>query len=143
MAVLTDIIVAPTTEVPAIIAEWPGTKRWPVFETTGLDLLVLADLALALKRPIEATAIDEQTPAASADESEGPWLYVLPGGLRDSIAALGSSDIPAVADAWAKGEEAENRGLTTDIAERLLAQIQKLAAQARAEDKPLLLWMAM
>ena len=114
-----------------------------MLEATGLDLLVLADLALALKRPIEATAINEQTPAASADEAEGPWLYVLPVGLRDSIAAIGPADIPTVADAWAKGEEAENRGLTTDIAERLLAQIQKLAVQAHAEEKPLLLWISM
>ncbi len=48
MVVLTDILVAPVHDTPAIISEWPGVKRWPAIEATGLDGLVLKDLAAAL-----------------------------------------------------------------------------------------------
>lgn len=143
MAVLTDIIIAHPADAPSIIAEWPAQKRWPAFETSGLDWLVLSDLALALKQPALSKAVDEQSPVASADETDGPWLYVVPTDLRDLIASIGLEDMPAVAKSWAIGEEAANRGLTEEVAQSLLMEIQKLAIRARAESKPMLVWISM
>lgn len=143
MAVLTDIIIAPAADVPAIIHEWPGKKRWSAFETSGLDWLVLADLASALLQPGIARSIEEQDPSAEADSSDGPWLYVLPTEFRDRIADIGATELDAVAAAWSGGEEASNRGLDTEPAKRLLLEIRRMAVQARSEQKPILLWVSM
>lgn len=143
MAVLTDIIIAHPADALAIIAEWPTHKRWPALETSGIDWLVLSDLVLALRQPALSRSIDEQSPMVSVDETDGPWLYLLPSDLRDLMASIGPVDMPAVAKAWANGAEAVNRGLTEDVAKSLLVEIQKLAVRARLENKPMLLWISM
>lgn len=143
MAILTDIIVAQATDAPAIIAEWPGEKRWPALETTGLDYLLLSELAAALKEKALANTIETLDPSSSANEADGPWLYILPIELRDRMADLLPADVGAVATGWSKGEEAVNRGLAPADAERMVQAIQKLAIRARDEGKPMMLWISM
>lgn len=143
MAVLTDILIAPTHDAPAIIANWPGAKNWPGLQTTGLDALVLSDLAVALAQTTLATAIEELDPYSSADEANGPWLYVLPNELRDHLATLTADDLGPIAKSWSEQEEAIARGMTEEDAARLLSQIQSLAVTARNDQKPMLLWVSL
>lgn len=143
MAVLTDILIAPEHDVPAIVAQWPGAKNWPALQTTGLDWLILAELAEALDQAPLAQAMEQLDPASSADEVNGPWVYVLPMPLRDTIAALGPDRLGPVAKAWAGREEADAAGLTPADAERLLRDIHALAIRARDEGKPMLLWISL
>jgi hypothetical protein len=143
MAVLTDILIAPAHDAPAIIANWPGAKNWPGLQTTGLDALVLSELATALGQSTLATAIEELDPYTSADEANGPWLYVLPTELRDHLASLAADDLGPIARAWAQQEEATARGMTEDDAARLLSQIQSLAVTAQDGQKPMLLWISL
>ncbi|WP_105436354.1 hypothetical protein [Neorhizobium tomejilense] len=143
MAVLTDILVAPATDAPAIISEWPNSKRWPSLQTTGLDWLVLADLAEALGQAALARSIENLEASSSADETKGPWVYVLPTELRDHIASIASIDLSTIAEAWSDKEEAKARGLTAQDAQRLLLEIQPLAVSARDGQKPMLLWVSM
>ncbi|TDK31263.1 hypothetical protein E2F50_20175 [Rhizobium deserti] len=143
MAVLTDILVAPAADAPAIISEWPNSKKWPALQTTGLDWLVLADLAEALGQSALAQSIENLDPSSSADETQGPWVYVLPTELRDHIASIASSDLSTVAEAWSDKGEANARGLTAKDAERLLLEIQPLAVAARDSGKPMLLWVSL
>ncbi|MGZ2506082.1 hypothetical protein EHI47_38925 [Rhizobium leguminosarum] len=143
MAVLTDIVIASANDAPAIIAQWPGSKMWPGLQTTGLDGLVLADLAEALGQVNLARSIEDLDPSAFADEANGPWVYVLPNELRDHLANIDASDLDRVAQVWAEKEEASARGLTAQDAQRLLLEIQPLAAVARDGQKPMLLWISM
>lgn len=146
MAVLTDILIAPTQDAPAIIANWPGAKNWPGLQTTGLDALVLSDLAEALGQSALAIAIAiaiEELDPHSFKEANGPWLYVLPNDLRDHLANLKADDLGPIARIWSEQEEAIARGMTEDDAARLLLQIQSLATTARDDQKPMLLWVSL
>jgi hypothetical protein len=143
MAVLTDILIAPTQDAPAIIANWPVAKNWPGLQTTGLDALVLSDLAEALGQSALAIAIEELDPHSFNDEANGPWLYVLPNDLRDHLANLKADDLGPIARTWSQQEEAMARGMTEDDATRLLLQIQSLATTARNDQKPMLLWVSL
>lgn len=143
VAVLTDILIAPEAEAPAIIAQWPASRGWPSLQTTGLDWLLLSDLANALNQPELAQSLEELGPSVSVDDANGPWIYVLPTGLRDAVAGIARDDLGAVAASWAEGEEATARDLTAQDAERLLVEIQALALRARGEQKPMLLWVSL
>ncbi|AMU98501.1 hypothetical protein TP47_00350 (plasmid) [Xanthomonas citri pv. aurantifolii] len=143
MAVLTDILVAPAHDAPAIISEWPGEKRWPAIEATGLDGLVFEELAVALGHPRLAEAIQDLDPSSFADEANGPWVYVLPTELREQLVVLLPEDFARVSKAWSQGEEARGRGLTPEIAEGLLRQLHSLANRAHQEDRALLLWISL
>lgn len=143
MAILTDIVVASANDAPAIIARWPGSKLWPGLQTTGLDGLVLADLAEAFGQVDLARSIEDLAPSAFADKANGPWVYVLPNELRDQLANIAASDLGKVAQIWANKEEASARGLTAQDAQRLLLEIQALAVVARDGQIPLLLWISM
>lgn len=142
MAVLTDILIAPPNDASAIVAQWPGSKNWPAFETTGLDALVLAELAEALDRPSLATAIRNLAPSAG-DNADGPWVFVLPTEFRDRIAGIPAGRIGALAQAWSDKEETRAGGLTSQAAEQLVLGLQALAARARDGQKPLLLWISL
>jgi hypothetical protein len=143
MAVLTDILVAPAHEAPAIVSEWPGEKRWPAIETTGLDALILEELAVALGNPLLAEAMQDLDPSSFGDQADGPWVYVLPMEFRNQIAGLSAEDYARVSKAWCEGEEASGQGLTLDIAEDLLRQLHTIAVRAREKNHPLLLWISL
>jgi len=143
MAVLTDILIAPEHDVPAIMAEWPGAKKWLALETTGLDGLMLTELAEAFDQPVLARAIEDLAPSAAADEAAGPWVYVLPIDFRDRVAGISKPDLGTIAKSWAEREEASLMGLTPEIAEGLLRDLQNLATEAQAREEPLLLWVSL
>ena len=143
MAVLTDILMAPASEAPAIIAQWPAEKRWPAFQTTGLDWLVLADLAEALGQSRLAREIEGLRPSSFADERQGPWVYVLPTVFRDQIADMAPDETGVVAKSWGDKEETRERGLTPQIAEGVLRELRALATRARDGQQPLLLWISL
>ena len=90
-------------------------KRWPALETSALDLLVLADLGLALEHGTHRLPSRERCRWLRSVQPM-PLLYLLPTALRDGIETIHPSDIPVLAKAWAEGEEAANRGLTAEIA---------------------------
>lgn len=143
MAVLTDLLVAPATDATAIIEEWPATRRWLAFQSTGLDTILLAELAEALAEPDLVDAIEALEPLAFADEAGGPWIYLLPEKLRDRLADLTGESIAEVASIWAGREQATNLGLSADIAQDLLHRMQDLASEARKSGHPLLLWISL
>lgn len=143
MAVLTDILIAPEQDAPAIIDEWPASKSWPGLQTTGLDALVLAELADALGQSDLARSIEDLDPHSFKDEANGPWLYVLPNALRDHLANIPRDNLASTAKAWSEQEEASARGMTETDAERLLQQIQSLAVTARDSQNPMLLWISL
>lgn len=143
MAVLTDILVAPESDVPAIILQWPGTKSWAALESTGLDGIMLSELADALGDSKLAEEIAGLGPASFADEVSGPWVYVLPFGFRDQIADLPAPELEAMATAWAEREEAKAMGLSPQVAASLLSEIHSLAIAASKSGQPLLLWISL
>lgn len=143
MSVLTDILLAPVSEAPRVLSDWPRDKRWPAVATPGLDTLVLEDLAVAMGREQLAQAIQELDPSCFDDEAQGPWIYVLPVALRDALATLAPQEVGKLAKAWSAGEEAGARGLTPLVAEGLLHALQALAVRARGEGLPMLLWMSL
>lgn len=143
MSVLTDILLAPVSEASQVLADWPRVKRWPAVAVPGLDTLVLEDLAVALGQEQVVQAIQELDPSCFDDEANGPWVYVLPMALRDSLATVAPHDVGKRAKAWAAGEEAGARGLTPLVAEGLLRELQALAVRARGEGLPMLMWMSL
>lgn len=143
MAVLTDILIALPDDAPAIVAQWPGSKNWPAFETTGLSSLVLAELAQALGQARLGKAIQDLAPSSAGDKTDGPWVFVLPLEFRDRIAEIPESDIGKLAQAWSDGEEAGGSGLTPQAAEDLLRGLHALSARARDSQRPLLLWISL
>jgi hypothetical protein len=133
----------PNTRCTGNYCQLARRQKLAGLQTTGLDALVLSDLAEALGQSALAIAIEELEPHSFKDEANGPWLYVLPNDLRDHLANLKADDLGPIARTWSQQEEAMARGMTEEDAARLLLQIQSLATTARNDQKPMLLWVSL
>ncbi len=75
--------------------------------------------------------------------TEGPWLFQLPPTLVDQLAALSDTESVEVARRWAETPEwAAEPGPSRGAASTALREIRIIARRARAEGKPVLLWLS-
>jgi len=139
MGVLTDIIVARSTDAEAILETQVPSQRYPGFDAKGLDEAHLAAL-LGVLGDADDDWADSLEPLAQADE-EGPWLFELPAELVTQLAQLPDGEQARVAAAWGKTDECGE--WAPELVRPMLEGLVKYARQATDEGKQLLMWICL
>ena len=151
MGVLTDIVLAKTSETQTVLADFAGAPKapWPHRDVKGLGSLELADLYAVLLNNAEADVIDlseEFDLACEATGDEGPWLMHVPARFTALLAAMVPASIPGVVAQWLAADEppdwdaAELAALLPPLS--ILAQ-QAQASAASADPLQLFLWISL
>lgn len=164
MGVLTDYFRAPddATVLRALTRTRGGsplTPDPPLFdgiEAKSLDpTLTLALLIAAIREVpwsvdlIDDTPVWPTTPPPTPDNppsdedpwSTGPWTTALPPHVRDTLATLPDTALPAAVTRWSQAEELH--GTTPAALLPLARNFVSLARQARAADEQLYCWMCL
>lgn len=157
MGILSDFVVADRAEAEAIATTHDRT-RWPLYRTKGITPLELAQLHFAItgadgnaatgrsavnpftgaRTPMRATTAFVATFECVLDEGES-WIHVVPEELVAELARV--EDVDALVDVWGRSE-ALSRAEPGSLVE-VVSELRRLARQARAERKPLLLWFSL
>jgi hypothetical protein len=140
---LTNIIVAAPAEAEAIASHSSHAGKWSCLELKGLDNSKLAALCGALDAHEEAIALEGEDYLLCATEKSGPWVFQLPGKLRDGLADLRPEQLSKVAERWVSGEELRYEGWSALDMIPLVRALQQLASHAIASNKELILWMSL
>ena len=140
MGSLADLILAESSDAPAIIAsEYPlGTFKG--INVDGLDPLKLAALHSIFTDKDFSNLLGHYTPVAEASAS-GPWLIELPGELMTFLAELAPQDHASAAVKWASTVQLQEEGWSMLDAEQFLGQVAHFAKIAAFEGKDVYLWI--
>lgn len=140
MGSLADLLLAESSDVPAIVAsEYPlGTFKGA--NVDGLDSLKLAALHSTFAPEDFNNLLEHYKPMAEASTS-GPWLIKLPGELIAFLAGLAPHDYDSTAAKWASTVQAQEEGLSLIDAEKFLGQVGYFAQIATFERKEVYLWV--
>ncbi|MEV6551073.1 hypothetical protein AB0M57_20520 [Streptomyces sp. NPDC051597] len=165
MGVLTDYFRAPdAASVVRVLEQADGGSPLftepPAFdgvEAKRVDPAVVLALLIAAIRQIEwrvdlveETAVWPTSPPPSGphspeDEDDpwatGPWVSELPSAVRDTLAGVHDSEIPAVVARWVRAEELG--GARAEDIQPLAEELILLARQARGADDRLYCWMSL
>lgn len=139
---LTDILIAAQGEAATILEQYPRQKGWPSLELKGLDNAKLAALLGVLGAANEAAALEGEGCLAASNQ-DGPWVFVLPAVLRDTLAVLPEAEFRAVAERWAAHEELAFDEWSAEDVEPGIGMLKAHAERAVEAGKDLLLWMAL
>jgi hypothetical protein len=159
MGILSDLVVADRAEAAAIGAS-VGRESWPSLESKGFTVLEVGLLHFVLTgQDPDAPANPPTSVKSRFDGKEHPvtlgskytadfeclydhresWVHEVPASLVDELAK--ATRLKEVASKWAEFEELEG-GDPEDLA-GVLAELQRLARLARAQEKSLLLWTSL
>ncbi|MFI2505667.1 hypothetical protein [Streptomyces sp. NPDC018972] len=164
MGVLTDYFRAPNAAaVVQSLEETDGGSPLfaepPLFDgvdAKGVDpAVVLGQLIAAVRRTewrvdlVEQTTVWPTSPAPGPEglESEddpwatGPWVSELPSLVRDTLAGVPDSEVPAVVARWVQAEELQ--GASAENVQPLAEELFLLAGRARDADERLYCWMSL
>ena len=143
MGVLTDIVVAHVDQAQAVLQTDAPYQALHGLEARGLDTGMLG----ALHAVLTGTAPDAQwadgVDLLASEGDEGPWVFSVPGALVQALAALEAERVAAAAEAWAATEAVRREAWSAAAAGQLLAELVRLARQARGEGAALLMWMSL
>lgn len=138
MGVLTDFIAASPTEIRtlepgALPAETLDTFQAKGVDTVKVDLLVAALTGRPLDQVLDCgELVGEPAP-------EGPWIFRLPGELKELLAGLDPSDLDGLAERWSTTEDFD--GWRQDEVLHVLRELVAIAGRAHAEGKNLYHWV--
>ncbi|MFD0279372.1 hypothetical protein ACFVHB_36515 [Kitasatospora sp. NPDC127111] len=164
MGVLTDYFRAPDAAAVVRALERadggsPLTARPPAFdgvEAKRIDpSVVLAQLIAAVRDVpwqvdlVRETYVWPTSPAPGPDGLEdeddpwvtGPWVSQLPPEVRDTLAAVHDSRLPAIAERWAQAEELH--GALADDLRPVAHDLVLLAGRARDAGEQLYCWVCL
>jgi hypothetical protein len=142
MALLTDVLVASSSEAEAICKTSRHFERWPCWQSKGVDNLVFSDLVRALGAEADAQAL-ARNDRLIYGENDGPWVFHLPDVIPNMLSTLEDDEIPDLAGRWLEGEESADTGARVEDVVVALKELRDLSRQAVAADKSLLLWMCL
>ncbi|MBR7793704.1 hypothetical protein KDM87_13985 [Undibacterium sp. FT147W] len=143
MSLLTDILIAHPSEAEAISQDLAHHKAWPCLQLKGLDNIKLSALLSALDAEEPAQKLEGEELLVFNPDPEGPWVFALPEQLKDLLSRLPEADVPAVAERWASHEELKFEGWSGSDIQPVVSMLAEFALRAKAESKPLLLWMCL
>lgn len=143
MALLTDILIAHPSEAEEISQDAAHHEAWPCLQLKGLDNMKLSALLSVLGAEEPAKKLEGEDLLVFNPDPEGPWVFALPEQLRDLLSALSHGDFAAVAERWALHEELKFEGWSGSDIQPVVGMLAEFALQAKAESKPLLLWMCL
>ncbi|GAA3495631.1 hypothetical protein GCM10019016_027310 [Streptomyces prasinosporus] len=164
MGVLTDYFRAPNAAAPVRTPEdteggSPLFAEPPPFEgvdAKGLDpAVVLGQLIAAIRRTewrvdlVDGTTVWPTSPAPGPEGpgteddlwATGPWVSELPPLVRDTLAGVPDSEIPAVVARRVQAEELQ--GVSAESMQPLAAELFRLAGRAREADEQLYCWTSL
>jgi hypothetical protein len=102
MALLTDVLVASSSEAEAICKTSRHFARWPCWQSKGVDNLVFSDLVRALGADAQALARSDRLIYGGNNR---PWIFHLPDVIPRTLSTLQDGEIPDLAGRWLEGEE--------------------------------------
>ncbi len=140
MGSLADLIIALSSDIPAIVAsEYPlGTFKG--INVDGLDPLNLAALQSLFTAKDFSDLLEHYQPVAEASES-GPWLIKFPDELVEFLADIAPQDHASTAAKWASTDQLQGEGWSEQDAEQFLARVAYFAQTAAFEGKDVYLWI--
>ncbi|MEV5931599.1 hypothetical protein AB0L56_02215 [Streptomyces sp. NPDC052079] len=163
MGVLTDYFRAPHAEAVVqsleetdggspLLAEPP---RFEGADAKGVDNVVLGKLIAAIRRTewrvdlVDGTTVWPTCPAPGPDGTEteddpwatGPWVWELPSLVRDTLARVPDSTVPAVIARWTDAEELQ--GASVESIQPLAEKLIVLARRAQDADEQLYCWLSL
>jgi hypothetical protein len=140
MGSLADLILAESSDVPAIVSSEYPLGTFTGTNVDGLDPLKLAALHSTFTNQVFSDLLGHYAPIAEASTS-GPWLIKLPGELITFLAGLAPQDYTSTADKWASTAQAQEDGWSSMDAEKFLGQVAHFAQTAAFEGKDIYLWV--
>lgn len=136
---LTDILIASTSDAPEILSATPGS--WPRLQFNSLDNMALAGLWAALGATAEAADFEgEKHLLAHTPER---WVFEFPQDFVHRLSELHPARIKDVAAVWATHDELAQMGSSGPAIEPVVEAISGFARQATGENKSLLLFMSL
>ena len=141
MGVLTDIVVAASSQASEVLASNVPSDDFPGFDAKGLDQIMLATLWAFLTRTAYDPKWVTEMPLVAGDEEEGPWVFQIPSPMTERLGALPETEWKHIADQW--GQTEEMVGVPPENIAALLENLVRFARQATAEQKHLLMWMSL
>ncbi len=140
MGSLADLILAESSDAPAIVASDYPLATFMGTNVDGLDPLKLAALHSVFTEMDINNLLGHYEPIAEASTS-GPWLIKFPGELIKCLAGLAPQDYTSAAVKWASTSQAQEEGWSEMDAEKFLGQIVHFAQIAAFEGKDVFLWV--
>ncbi len=140
MGSLADLIIALSSDAPAIVAsEYPlGTFKGT--NVDGLDPFKLAALHTLFTTMDFSDLLKQYQPVAEASAS-GPWLIKFPDELIAFLADLAPQDFGSTAAKWSATDQVQVEGWSEQEAEQFLARAVNFAQIAVFEGKDVFLWI--
>lgn len=143
MGVLTDIVVAHVDQAQAVLQTDAPYQALHGLEARGLDTPMLGALHAVLTGTAPDAAWAEGVDLLASEGDEGPWVFSVPGPLVHALATLDGARVSPAAEAWAATEAVRREAWSAEAAAQLLAELVRLARQARGEGAALLMWMSL
>jgi len=140
MGSLADLILAESSDAPAIVASEYPLGSFKGANVDGLDPIKLAALHSTFTEVDFSNLLEHYKPIAEASTS-GPWLIKLPGELIAFLAGLAPQDYTSAAAKWASAVQAQEEGWPVIDAEKFLGQVGYFAQIATFESKDVYLWV--
>lgn len=140
MGSLADLIIALSSDAPAIVAsEYPlGTFKGT--NVDGLDPLKLVALHSLFTTKDVSDLLEHYQPIAEVSTS-GPWLIKFPDELIAFLAELAPQDFASTAAKWAATDPLRGEGWSEQDAEQFLGRVIHFSQTAAFEGKDVFLWI--
>jgi hypothetical protein len=140
MGILTDFFIATPQEALAADLRLGPASKFPTAQLKSVEIVKVLQLDAILGD--HELDFDRVMPLGEKT-TEGPWLFQLPPALVDQLAALSDIESVEVARRWAETPEwAAEPGPSRAAASTALREIRAIARRARADEKPVLLWLS-
>ena len=140
MVILTDVLIASTSEAEAICADPQHHVRWPCLQWRNIDSELFGDLLAALGKDDDAKALRTGKATIYSSDASNSCVIHLTDTLPALLAKLDDENIPEVAKRWAQAitdVRVEEDGPIVQA----LTELRDFSRQAVAANKPLLLWI--
>ncbi len=140
MGSLADLIIALSSDAPAIVAsEYPlGTFKGT--NVDGLDPLKLAALHSLFTTKDFSDLLEHYQPVAESSTS-GPWLIKFPDELIAFLADIAPQNHASTAAKWASTDQLQEAGWSEEDAAQFLGRVVHFSQTAAFEGKNVFLWI--
>ncbi len=140
MGSLADLIIAQSSDIPAIVASDYPLGIFKGINVDGLDPLKIAALHSLFTGKDYSELLEHYQPVAEASTS-GPWLIKFPDELTTFLADIAPQDHASTAAKWAATDPLQSEGWSVQDAEQFLARVAYFAQTAAFEGKDIYLWI--
>ncbi|MEM7778868.1 MAG: hypothetical protein AAF697_00595 [Pseudomonadota bacterium] len=137
---LTDLFVANRDEAETLVSDF---SRKPDLTTNNADNSVLAGLWRVLDSSADVSILEGDNCLAAMSTPEGPWVFDLPAAFLSALSRLQEDQLALTTSAWADTEEMQYSGARAEDLIEPLRALRSLASNAVAQEKQLLLRLAM